>query len=160
MGVEIFRSSTFRCLRPRPGFAFNSERRACENLITHVCVSLQPHSKYMCPSAAYLIWCVQQSSNGSISQALGCCIPKVTPKLARLPVVDDQLVYQPLLLVRVLQKMASKSPNQFLPSLIFCDLACCEGVGFVRRPHLLFGGVHSVATYPRGSRRAAGTAGD
>ena len=36
----------------------------------------------------------------------------------------------------------------------------CVGVGFVRRPHLLVGGVHSVTTYPRGSRRAAGTAGD
>ena len=36
----------------------------------------------------------------------------------------------------------------------------CEGVGFVRRPHLIVGWVHSVTTYPRGSRRAAGTAGD
>ena len=26
----------------------------------------------------------------------------------------------------------------------------CVGVGFVRRPHLLFGGVHSVDTNPRG----------
>ena len=34
------------------------------------------------------------------------------------------------------------------------------GVGFVRRPHLLVGGVHSVTTCPRGSGRAAGTAGD
>ena len=36
----------------------------------------------------------------------------------------------------------------------------CVGVGLVRRPHLLVGGVHSVSTYPRGSRMAAGTAGD
>ena len=34
------------------------------------------------------------------------------------------------------------------------------GVGFVRRPHFLVGGVHSVTTCPRGSGRAAGTAGD
>ena len=39
-------------------------------------------------------------------------------------------------------------------------LITCVGVGFVRRPHLLVGGVHSVTTYPRGSRRAAGAAGD
>ena len=36
----------------------------------------------------------------------------------------------------------------------------CVGVGFVRRPHLLAGGVHSVTTCPRGSGRAAGTAGN
>ena len=36
----------------------------------------------------------------------------------------------------------------------------CVGVGFVRRPHLLVGGIHSVTTYPRGSWRAAGSAGD
>ena len=36
----------------------------------------------------------------------------------------------------------------------------CAGVGIVRRPHLLVGGLHSVTTNPRGSRRAAGTAGD
>ena len=38
-----------------------------------------------------------------------------------------------------------------------CDFLCV-GVGFVRRPHLLVGGVHSVTTYPRGSGRATGTA--
>ena len=36
----------------------------------------------------------------------------------------------------------------------------CVGIGYVRRPHLLVGGVHSVTTCPRGSGRAAGTAGD
>ena len=39
-------------------------------------------------------------------------------------------------------------------------LITCAGVGFVRRPHLLVGGVHSVTTNPRGSRRTAGTAED
>ena len=42
------------------------------------------------------------------------------------------------------------------------DRAClpCVGVGLVSWPHLLFGGVHSVTTYPRGSGRAARTAWD
>ena len=39
-------------------------------------------------------------------------------------------------------------------------LITCAGVGFVRRPHLLVGGVHCVTANPRGSLRAAGTAGD
>ena len=44
--------------------------------------------------------------------------------------------------------------------LMRLSILSCEGVGFVRRPHLLVGGVHSVTTYPRGSRGAAGAAGD
>ena len=36
----------------------------------------------------------------------------------------------------------------------------CEGDIFVRRPHHPIGGVYSVTTYPRGRRRAAGTARD
>ena len=40
------------------------------------------------------------------------------------------------------------------------DLRFCVQEGFVRRPHLLVGGVHSVTTNPRGSRRAAGAAGN
>ena len=40
------------------------------------------------------------------------------------------------------------------------SLLGCVGVGFVRRPQLLVGGVHSVTTNPRGSWRAVGAAGD
>ena len=43
---------------------------------------------------------------------------------------------------------------------VVLGLRTCVGEGLVRRPHLLVGGVHSVTTDPRGSRRAAGTAGD
>ena len=34
-----------------------------------------------------------------------------------------------------------------LHEVVVVGLITCEGVGFVRRPHLLFGGVHSVATF-------------
>ena len=43
---------------------------------------------------------------------------------------------------------------------VVLGLTTCVGVGFVRRPHLLVGGVHRVTTYPRGSGGAAGAAGD
>ena len=36
----------------------------------------------------------------------------------------------------------------------------CVGIGFVRRTLLLVGGVHSVTSNLRGSRRAVGAAGD
>ena len=38
-----------------------------------------------------------------------------------------------------------------LHKVVVFGLRTCVGVGFVRRPHLLVGGVHSVTTYPRGS---------
>ena len=47
-----------------------------------------------------------------------------------------------------------------LHEVVVVGFITCEGVGFVRRPHLLVGGVHSVTSYPRGSRRAVGAAGD
>ena len=39
-----------------------------------------------------------------------------------------------------------------LHEVVVLGLLTCVGVGFVRRPHLLVGGVHSVTTNPRGSR--------
>ena len=47
-----------------------------------------------------------------------------------------------------------------LHEVVVLGLITCEGVGFVCGPHFLVGGVHSVTTYPRGSGRAAGAAGD
>ena len=47
-----------------------------------------------------------------------------------------------------------------LHEVVVLGLITCAGVGIVRRPHLLVGRVHNVTTNPRGSRRAAGTAGD
>ena len=50
--------------------------------------------------------------------------------------------------------------QKWFAGVYFGQCFFCVGVGFVRRPHLLDGGVHSVTTYRRGSRRAARTAGD
>ena len=47
-----------------------------------------------------------------------------------------------------------------LHEVVVLGLVTCAGVGLVRRPQLPVGGVHSVSTNPRGSRRAAETAGD
>ena len=47
-----------------------------------------------------------------------------------------------------------------LHEVVVLGLVTCAGVGVVRRPQLLVGGVHSVTTNPRGSRRAAETARD
>ena len=44
--------------------------------------------------------------------------------------------------------------------VVVLGLITCEEGGSVSRVHLLFGEVRSVTTNPRGSRRAAGTAGD
>ena len=47
-----------------------------------------------------------------------------------------------------------------LLEVVGVGLITCEEVGLVIRLHLLFGEVRSVATIPRGNRRAVGAAGD
>ena len=75
-------------------------------------------------------------------------------------VIVIHILEEPLLWELLLGQGLCEGLDRSLLEVVVVGLITCEGVGFVRRPHLLVGGVHSDTTYPRGSKRAVGAAGD
>ena len=76
----------------------------------------------------------------------------------RARVIVIHILEEPLLGELLLGQGLCEGLDISLHEIEVLGLITCVGVGFVRRHHLLVGGVHSVN--PHGSRRAAGTAGD
>ena len=70
------------------------------------------------------------------------------------------ILEEPLLRELWLGQGLCEGLNRSLHEVVVIGLITCVRVGFVRRHHLLVGGVHSVTTHPRGSGRAAGTTGN
>ena len=75
-------------------------------------------------------------------------------------VIVIHILEEPLLGELLLGQGLCEGLDISLHEVVVVGLKICVGVGFVRRPHLLVGGVHSVTTNPRGSRRAVGAAGN
>ena len=75
-------------------------------------------------------------------------------------VIVTHILEEPLLGELLLGQGLCEGHNISLHDELVLGLITCVGVGFVRRPHLLVGGVHSVTANPRGSRMAVGAAGD
>ena len=73
-------------------------------------------------------------------------------------VIVIHILEEPLLGELLLGQGLCEGLDISLHEEVVLGLITCVGVGFVRRPHLLVGGVHSVTTHPRGS--TAETAGD
>ena len=66
-------------------------------------------------------------------------------------VIVIHILEEPLLGELLLGQGLCEGLDISLHEVVVFGLITCVGVGFVRRPHLLVGGVHSVTTYPRGS---------
>ena len=72
-------------------------------------------------------------------------------------VIVIHILEEPLLGELLLSQGLCVGLDISLHEVVVLGLLTYVGVGFVRRPHLLVGGVHSVTTNPRGSKRAVGT---
>ena len=68
-------------------------------------------------------------------------------------VIVIHILEEPLLRELLLGQGLCEGLDISLHEVVVVGLITCEGVGFVRRPHLLFDGIHSVASCPRGNRR-------
>ena len=65
-------------------------------------------------------------------------------------VIEIHILEEPLLGELLLGQGLCEGLDTRLHDVVVFGLKTCVG-GFVRGPHLLVGGVHSVTTYPRGS---------